>query len=386
MIDIDAWNDEKTPSITDASTGVTHSVDGTGKYFLFGSSNPKENKKRTEYLAHLTSDKFTVPSNATHLSFYLATPHFSFKAKSGLNIIMDGTVIMRIDGGNALAFGPGYELVDVDIRKYADDKGHDLRLHYITEYVSSAEVLPTLLVDKVHLMACSDSSYVNTAKTAPQSSAIGRCSQWCALGANTNNECNEECNTVECGFDFGMCGTDGPAQMFDQKDPDDDNIANPNGDNGNTKKIVGYVLIVVGAVALVAFVVGFGVLVYNTRESIIVKRGKADNDDEYANDRTLSCYGKSGNSELWSVDKKLLTFGLGGREADIGIEYSEDIVITNKRLDFNVCTFTVVVPEDKKYEITTNAKKFQIGKVTQTRSLSCIHKLFMCMFIFFREK
>lgn len=358
------WSDLKTKAISDTKTDNVHSYDGNGHYFLFGNSNPKYTGETTEYLVQLASDKLTIPTTVTHLSFYLSSPHYSFKSKGGLNILLDNTVIMRLDSSNVLNFAKTYELIDINIQKYADGQSHDLKFHYVTRYLPEYNVFPTLLVDYVHFMTCSDVTYINTEGTAPRETYPSRCSQWCTPGYEINEECNEECNTVECNFDLGMCDSKGNnIELFSQEDPDDKNIQNPNKDGNKTKKTVGIVLMVIAIVALVAFFVVFPIIVYRTREDIIIKKGKEKN-KQGMEDEGSDKIGAEGNSELWSIDKKYLTFDLGGREADIGKEYAEDITINNKRLDFKEGSFMVILPEDKKYLMTTNAAKFQLGKVT----------------------
>lgn len=375
------WKDEKTTVISNTKTDNIHSVDGTGYFFLFGNSDSSYNKQNVEYLVHLTSDSFTIPTEVTHLSFYISSPYFSSKAKNGLNILIDDTVIMRFDVSNIFNFGSEYELVDVNIKKYADGKGHDLKFHYTSSYLSEPKLFPTLLVDFIHFMSCSNENYVNSERTQPVSTYAQRCSQWCTPGYNFNDECNEECNVVECGYDLGMCDYGAKTEIYTKSDPDDKKIENVNSDNSKTKRTIGLVLVILAAVILVAFLVVFSILVYRTRETIIVKKGS--NSDGSMIDETYVKLGADGNSELWTVDKKMLTFDLGGREADIDTEYFEEITISNKRLDFENGTFNIILPEDKKYLMTTNASKFQVGKVNIIIELFILFLIIILLFIIY---
>ena len=359
------WGDLKTKAISNVKNENVQSYNGEGHYFLFGSSNPSDSsygEKMTEYLVQLTPKKLTIPESVTHLSFYFSSPYFSSRSKGGLNILLDNTVIMRLDSTNIFNFENKYELIDVNIKKYADNETHDLKFHYFTNYLPQQKLVPTVLVDYVHLMSCNDTTYINTEGTVPKDSYPPRCSQWCASGKEIDGECNEECNNAECSFDFGMCDQDiDYNQLFAQEDPDDKKVKNNNKDNSKAKKDTGLALMIVAIVILVVFLVVFFIVVYRTRERIITKKGKESNAQSVGDDERDKI-GAEGNSELWAIDKKYLTFDLGGREADIGKEYSEDVTISNKRLDFKECSFKVILPEDKKYLMTTNASKFKLGK------------------------
>ena len=186
--------------------------------------------------ATLTQQK--IPRGATHIAMFVSEMPPAGEWRSSLFLRIDGTQVLHIDQATRNDFTKVYRNVDVDIRKYADDKEHTIQLFFNADEVSGSF---SIFVDYLRFIR-DDTSLchhfsLSSRLTYPlaltslsrlshrQKTVQGNtpdiawptytyCDDGCNVELTRDSTCDRMCNTIACGFDNGACEADPGSNAF----------------------------------------------------------------------------------------------------------------------------------------------------------------------------
>lgn len=100
--------------------------------------------------ATMSQTGVTIPEGVTHLSFYLYLM-IDRTTLSSFTVYVDNTPVFRMDLDNSETFPRYYVTVEIDIRKYADGKEHDIKFYF--NEISNGTPYSMAVIDYIQLLS-----------------------------------------------------------------------------------------------------------------------------------------------------------------------------------------------------------------------------------------